>query len=281
MKALDEFKNAMHAFRCPLCGGDLSVSGGSLVCEKRHCFDISAKGYVNFLAKPVRSKYQKELFECRRAVFRDGFYRHILEGVIDLIKKFGGTGRFTVLDAGCGEGYYALGLKEAFGERANVAALDIAKDAVIMAARGGSGIHWMVADITNIPLRDGSADVIANIFTPSSYSEFSRVLKDGGLLVKVIPTEAYLKELREIAKEQLINKSCSTEPVTEHFGRFFDVLGKRTVSKTLPVTKEQLSDFLKMTPMMLGVRTHELDTEDIKSVTIEAEILAGKAIALC
>ena len=62
-----------------------------------------------------------------------------------------------ILDAGCGEGFYALALQKCLRETGNAAqvmAFDIAADAIRTAAKSGEPVKWMVADITNIPVRD-------------------------------------------------------------------------------------------------------------------------------
>lgn len=62
-------------------------------------------------------------------------------------------------------------------------------------------------------------DCILDIFTPANYSEFNRVLKEGGYVIKVIPGNAHLKELRETAKEQLKSNQYSNAAVVDYFQR--------------------------------------------------------------
>ncbi len=66
-------------------------------------------------------------------------------------------------------------------------------------------MRWLVADLANIPLSDSTVDAILNVFTPANYDEFKRVLKPGGMLVKVIPAPQHMHELRELAGEQLVD----------------------------------------------------------------------------
>ena len=49
-------ESIIHLLRCPLCGGAFSLKEKSLVCEKRHTYDIARQGYVNFVPG------QKEMF---------------------------------------------------------------------------------------------------------------------------------------------------------------------------------------------------------------------------
>ena len=41
--------DALPLLQCPLCSQPLRPRGHSLVCRRDHCFDVSAKGYVNFV----------------------------------------------------------------------------------------------------------------------------------------------------------------------------------------------------------------------------------------
>lgn len=272
-----KFKAVKDFFQCPLCKKTLLMNdSGSFVCENRHCFDVSSKGYVNFLTKNIETKYSKELFKFRRAVFEDAFYDNILGNIIDIITKYTiSKPNICVLDVGCGEGYYVLKISEHFRNRANIAALDLSKDAIMIAASGGNDVMWTIADLTNIPLKDNLADIILNIFTPAKYTEFIRVLADDGIVIKVVPGEKYLCELRHKALSQLKNKEYSNKQVADYFEEYFNVIERRHILNTFPISKDQLNNFIKMTPMMFGVNIDELNIDDIKDITIDVDIIIG------
>src|SRR5699024_11433583 len=67
---------------------------------------------------------------------------------------------------------------------------------------------WLVGDLANTPIGDGSCQVILNIFSPANYMEFKRVLAPNGLVEKVVPRANYLKELR--SEERRVGKECRT-----------------------------------------------------------------------
>ena len=53
-----------------------------------------------------------------------------------------------------------------------------------------------------------SFDTILNLFSPSNYQEFDRILKPGGQVIKVVPAASYLKELRQAFIQMILqNKS--------------------------------------------------------------------------
>ena len=67
----------MTGFCCPICGGALEQEGRSLLCEKRHCFDLARSGYVHLLpAHLARSKEpgdNKQMVRTRTAFLDKGY----------------------------------------------------------------------------------------------------------------------------------------------------------------------------------------------------------------
>ena len=180
MKACYEKFSIKDTFRCPKCSAPLSLSGQSLLCENGHCFDIAKKGYVNLaLGRGGSIHYDKALFESRGIILKAGLYGHILAAASEALLE---TAPKRILDAGCGEGYYARALAAAGAE---VYAFDLSKDAVALAAEGGTPVKLMVADMTAIPLLSGSMDAILDAFSPAHYGEYERVLKKGGRIVNI------------------------------------------------------------------------------------------------
>ena len=56
-------------------------------------------------------------------------------------------------------------------------------------------------------------DILLDIFSPANYGEFRRVLSKDGILIKVIPTENHLKEIRQKVQDQLTNKDYSNQDI--------------------------------------------------------------------
>lgn len=271
-----KFEKIAPLLGCPLCGNALSPqNGASLVCIKGHCFDVAKKGYVNFAPQKKHRMYEAALFESRQRAFLAGFYETPLQALCEVAARHIGTTAPVLVDAGCGEGYYALGIRRFFGEEAEVFGLDIEKDAIHLAARGGNDVKWLVADLSRIPLKDGCVDAVFNIFSPANYAEFRRVLKQNGIVVKAVPGEHYLTEIRQAAAEQLKSSAYSPARVADHFEGYLSTVERVRVKNTFPLTREQLFDFLTLTPMMFGVDKAKLKTEDIHEITIDVEILIG------
>lgn len=286
MNKVDKFYEIKNLLQCPICGKKIRFHAGGLVCKKEHRFDISSRGYVNFLqaSKPMKG-YDRQFFESRRRIFEAGFYDHIVDGVTEVAAcsvkdRSAAEGRpLIVVDAGCGEGFYGLAVDRRLHQLEagrQVLAFDIASDAVKVAARSDAPVKWMVADITNIPVKDGVADIILDVFTPANYGEFSRILTDGGLVVKVIPGTGHMCQLREAAADQLRHKDYSNEEVLDYFLERFDLTERFTVSKTLPVDSGALEDLVRMTPLLFDVNKDALDLSAVTEITVEGEIVVGR-----
>ena len=78
---------------------------------------------------------------------------------------------------------------------------DLSKHAVMSAAkearRTNAKAVYAVSSIFKLPLRDGFADILTNIFAPCAETEFSRVLKKGGYLIVASAGRDHLIELKE------------------------------------------------------------------------------------
>lgn len=274
---LQRFASAT-AFACPICQENLTLVESSLKCNNRHSFDLAKFGYVNLAPQIKQSaNYDKENFQNRQQILEAGFYRAILEAVSDLLASSKTT--TTILDIGCGEGFYSRKLQESHSEK-TFYAFDISKDSVQIAAKSEPNwaVNWFVGDLARLPIKDASMDILLDIFSPANYEEFRRVLSKDGILIKVIPTENHLKEIRQRVQNQLTNKDYSNQDIKEHFQEHFTILSNKTASLTKTITAEQLQALLSMTPLLFHIDQTKIDWSQLTEITIEAEILVGKAL---
>ena len=259
--------------RCPLCRGALARSGGSLVCDKRHCFDVARQGHVNLVPAQRESFYRRELFESRAAVFAAGVFAPVVSAIGETIDRLVQAERPVLVDVGCGEGYYT---KSVCPDRAMTRiGFDLSKEAVKLAARGPSGASFLVADLANIPLAGGCVDVLLDVFTPANYAEFARVLKPGGVLVKLWPRSGYLAQLREAARGLLRHDTYDDSRVAEYLDAHARMLERRTITYTLPVDAALAAHLARMTPMLADVDLSALDLGGVTEITIDMNLYAG------
>ena len=274
---LQRFASAT-AFACPVCQENLTLVESSLKCNNRHSFDLAKFGYVNLAPQIKQSaNYDKENFQNRQQILEAGFYQAILEDISNLLAT--NPSAKTVLDIGCGEGFYSRKLQESHSEK-TFYAFDISKDSVQIAAKSEPNwaVNWFVGDLARLPIKDASMDILLDIFSPANYGEFRRVLSKDGILIKVIPTKNHLKEIRQRVQDQLTNKDYSNQDIKNHFQEHFTILSSQTASLTKTITTEQLQALLSMTPLLFHVNQSKIDWSDLTEITIEAEILVGKVL---
>lgn len=280
---------------------DLHPRGSALVCEAGHTFDVSHKGYVNFVPaqKPLKG-YSKAFFEARREFLSWGYYDHVLQAVSQVVLKATADARvndrFRVLDAGCAEGYYLRGIRQAIqstdakvdkaqaesaeatsgtGPIAPTGTLligaDISKDAVRLAAGGGDPNLWIVDDVANLALADASMDCILNVFTPANYREFRRVLRHGGMLVKVVPGPRHLEQLRRA----LGDGDHDEGDVMRIFQRNCDTTAVIPATRTFDVPPERVPTLIGMTPLAFRLDEAQRRKIMVSRITIDARVLVG------
>lgn len=274
---IEKFARVEGALACPLCGAGVRLDGTALRCGGGHAFSVAAKGYANFVPnqRPLKG-YDRAFFEARARFFGRGAYRHVLDGLLDVLAALDPAPR-AVLDAGCGEGSYARAVAAAPGLGGpTVFALDLAKDALQVASRGGSDVLWMVADVARIPLRGASVDCVLDVFTPANYAEFDRVLTPGGIVCKVVPSGAHLHELRHAARGIVRSEDYANDRVADYFAEHYNVVARVPTSRTVALDEAARADLLAMTPLLFGADPADVARIELPAVTVAAEILVGR-----
>ena len=272
---LQRFASA-SAFACPVCQENLTLVESSLKCGNRHSFDLAKFGYVNLAPQIKQSaNYDKENFQNRQQILEAGFYQAILEGISGILTT--NPSAKTILDIG--EGFYSRKLQESHSDK-TFYAFDISKDSVQIAAKSETNwaVNWFVGDLARLPIKDASMNILLDIFSPANYGEFRRVLSQNGILIKVVPTENHLKEIRQMVQEQLTKKDYSNQDIKEHFQEYFSIQSSQIASLTKSITAEQRQALLSMTPLLFHVDQTKIDWSQLTEITIEAEILVGKAL---
>lgn len=273
---LTQYRTIARTLRCPRCGkrGRIAAFGGFL-CEKKHTFDLSGKGYINFVPQlsQEKQKYDKALFESRRRLLSDGFYQPLSDALLEEIQAHPVSEAPLLLDVGCGEGHYAAELCQSLPPSWQVIGTDINRAAIRLAAAQETPVCWLVADLKHLPLANQSVDVMLNILTPADYQEYARVLKRDGLLLKVSPGPHYLQEIRA-----LLGLSAPEEQtqVADHFARHMRLLKHRRIQATQPITPAQAQDFLRMTPLAFDRELQDLSPGALTHITLDLELLVGQ-----
>lgn len=260
-------------FRCPTCHQMMHAQEKALVCLEGHRFDVSKKGTLYFLNHQVKTDYDREMFEHRRKLIVHGMYQPLL----DLLQPFCQNQR--ILDVGCGEGSFLQQLNEQATILPSVG-FDISKEGIYLASDYGENVFWCVADLTNLPFQEDRFTTILNIFSPSNYQEFQRVLVDGGQLIKVVPRSGYLKELRAaFYPEDEKKQHYSNQAVVEKFQETFRESERQTLTYVFDIPESCQLSLLEMSPLEWGVSMEikgKLQKKPLKRITIDLDILIGR-----
>lgn len=265
----------IHRMQCPICKEALALdTREALVCQEGHSFDISKKGYVNVLRQAPKENYEKALFESRQRLIHAGMYKGLIEKMRDMIEgRFASEKGGYLLDAGCGEGSHLCQLKTLLGDPWACFGLDIAKAGVALATDHRQDITWLVGDLAQLPIQNEGLEVILNILSPGHYETFKRVLKPEGVILKVIPTADYLKEIRQAL---FPGETYDNTRVMKHFEEHFDVIESQRVSYRFDVAPDLKADLLRMTPLTWQVSPETLEALDINSITVSLVIMVGR-----
>jgi 23S rRNA (guanine745-N1)-methyltransferase len=156
----------------------------------------------------------------------------------------------NVLDAGCGEGYYLGHLLRSLSqqEQSCFLGLDVAKDAIRMAAKRYPAASFVVANLKErLVLADESIHVLLNIFAPRNPAEFARVMVHAGRLIVVIPGVEHMAQLRSTLPLLQIEEN-KQQHVVEQFSPYFTLLDAVPVSYELDLQGEEVQQLVMMTP---------------------------------
>jgi 23S rRNA (guanine745-N1)-methyltransferase len=183
--------------RCPACLSPLAAAQGSLICERRHTYDVSRHGYVTLLPNARRCPIGDgaAMINARAAIMDAGHFEPLTTALAEKVRSFALPDSAVMLDAGAGTGHHLAGvlaeLPEAFG---------VAVDVSRAASRGAARAHHRIAAVRSdiwreIPLCDRTVDLVISVFAPRNAGELARVLRPGGKVIVATPARDHLQEL--------------------------------------------------------------------------------------
>lgn len=236
-------------FVCPKCKGEFTVlDNGVKRCPLGHSFDRAKEGYYNLLIGGSAGTHgdNKEMVLARRAFLEKGHYLPLLRAVTSSVLAVTDKG-YTLLDSGCGEGYYTAAVEKALFEKhgkTDMLAYDISKDAVKRAAKLCPRVSFSVASSYSLPLLDGSVDTVFNIFSPLAIDEIKRVLRSGGHFIIAYPAERHLFGLKAV----LYDNPYENKPENTALDGFTLVEEKKVDYTATLRTADEIHNLFMMTP---------------------------------
>ncbi len=262
----------MTILSCPFCSAGLKRKENSLICdgERKHCFDIAKSGYVTLTRAGGTSGDDRDMVHARTAFLDKGYYQPFANAVADAL-----GGAQTVIDAGCGEGYYS----NIIGSRGcGVYGFDLSKHACDKAAKRAKALQnsafFGVSSVYELPVSDGSADAVVSLFAPIAEREFSRVLKAGGLLIVGAAGRNHLYELKKAVYDEVYeNEGRRDLPLG------FEEVDRKNVTYTFDCAGEDLKNLFMMTPYAFKTSKSDAAKLDLLShleITADFDIFVYK-----
>lgn len=281
------FRGAETIFKCPVCGERIRViETRNIICPNHHTFDFAKQGYVNLVPHSVRSDYDRDLFEARRKIIADcGFFDPLIEKIVSLVglQKNNGRGPFYLLDMGCGEGSHLSTicgqLRTGGSSDIRGIGIDLSKAGIYQAASEYSQEMWAVADLANPPLNDRTISVILNILSPSNYNVFDRLLKEDGMVIKVVPRSGYLHELRDFFFNDTEKRIYSNSDIIENFRLHFRAFQSFKIHYVKKLSRDAMQSLIRMTPLTWKAgeeRRRQWMDGGSSEITIDLDLIAGR-----
>jgi 23S rRNA (guanine745-N1)-methyltransferase len=248
-------------FHCPVCQVPLVREDRRWVCANQHAFDAAREGYVNLLlANQKRSREPGDnaaMVKNRRAFLNAGYYDPLRDKLIEIFAAFveiEDNRDLSVLDVGCGEGFYTSGLQQHFDPQPlRFYGIDISKFAIRAASRRYQAILFAVAGSRQLPILDRRVDFLLSIFAPRAFDEFSRVLVTGGKLVMVTPGPAHLWGLRQLLYDDPRSHAADGPMPVEFALQYETTLGYEIAFSS----HEAIGQLLAMTPYIWRAPEHK------------------------
>jgi len=249
---------------CPVCAEPLGrVDGGQVGCPNGHRFDEAKQGHLTLLPAKRRALTADtpEMVDARLRFLGRGHYAPVERALAAIVADATAPG--IVLDVGSGPGTYLAHALRAADGRLGVApdalapvgrqptrrlgvALDLSAVAIRRAARAHERAGAVVGDVTErLPVVDGAAAVLLDVFAPRNQTEYARVLHADGVLAVVTPRAGHLAELAEATisvdpeKERRLHDSLAPS---------FALRSSEDLTWTMELSAEDVHDVVHMGP---------------------------------
>jgi len=178
---------------CPVCRAGLVLAARTLRCAAGHCFDLARQGYADLTGgRLTHDGDGPAMVAARAAVLAAGHFDFVTAAIAGTVAGYPAG---LAVDVGAGTGHHLAAVLETRPDDVGLA-VDVSKAALRRAARAHPRLGAVRADAwRGLPVVDGAASFVLNVFAPRAGGEFARVLAPGGRLVVVAPTPDHLREL--------------------------------------------------------------------------------------
>ncbi len=281
---------------CPVCGHSLMRTDKQFQCESNHQFDVAKQGYVNLLQPQHKKSKQPgdspEMVEARYRFLDEGYYEPISDKLNELIlknllSKHKTNSSYKVTDAGSGEGYYTQRLERCLNtttrsethlnkvECLEFIGFDISQRAVKASCRRSKSIQWVTATSSHIPVASNSQDAVLSLFSRIVPDEFSRILKQDGILYVASTGPNHLVELRKKLYQDVKQIAYNpTSTLSEQFTPLEQNLSSNIRYNIIIESNQAIHDLLLMTPhYWRATESAKQSLQTLSSLTVTIDIM--------
>lgn len=245
---------ALAALACPNCGQALDQADRRLSCPEGHSFDLAKQGYAPLLAPGSNATTgdTADQVAAREDFLSSGIYDPLIDAVAAAAQT---DAPGVVVEPGCGTGHYLAaalaGGREGIG-------LDTSKYALRRCAKRETGprrapgtqggLAAVLADAWNrMPVRDGAAAAVLNVFAPRNADEIARILHPEGVLVVLTPRQDHLRELVD-ALDLLSVDPEKSQRTADQLGSVFEAERTDEIGYAVGLGHEQVRLLVGMGP---------------------------------
>jgi 23S rRNA (guanine745-N1)-methyltransferase len=214
-----------------------------LRCPRGHSFDLAKQGYADLSAGRLPHVGDTVEMVADRAAFLAAGHYDFIAGLLAAAAPRAGL----IVDAGTGTGHYLSRVLDAAPATTGLG-LDVSKPALRRAARAHPRAAAVLADLWRpLPIVDGAAAAVLNVFAPRNGSEFRRVLRPDGVLLVVTPAAEHLGEL--VSAYGLIRVAPDkAERVSEALDEHFEQESATPLRRTVHLSAAEARTLVGMTP---------------------------------
>ncbi|MFR9725311.1 putative RNA methyltransferase [Streptomyces sp. MS19] len=253
------WQRMLRVLCCPPCGGDLTLTGRTLRCARRHTFDLARQGYAPLLAggRPAATADTADMVAARERFLGAGHFIPLTDALAARTAALCPPGG-VLLDAGAGTGHHLAAVLRALPDGTAGLGLDTSAPALRRAARAHPRAVAASWDVWQpLPVRTDAVDVVLNVFAPRNGPEFRRVLSPAGALVVVTPTGRHLADLRR-SLGLLSVDGAKDERLRHSLGARFVQQGHEEHDHVLDLGAEEVAQLVGMGPTARHVGADEL-----------------------